>query len=203
MVSAVAGANPAADSPAGSPSRDVNQKILVLGDSISAAYGIQREEGWVTLLRERLDERGRGARVVNASTSGWTTSDGLAWLPMLLDHHRPDIVIIELGGNDGLRGLPLVSIRANLITMIETSKARGARVIVVGMEVSPNLGPRYTAAFQNLFREVTDKSRTALVPSLFARFDETMFQRDGIHPTADAQSVILNNIWPELLPMLR
>ena len=203
MVSAVAGANPAADSPAGSPSRDVNQKILVLGDSISAAYGIQREEGWVTLLQERLDESGRGARVVNASTSGWTTSDGLAWLPMLLDHHRPDIVIIELGGNDGLRGLPLVSIRANLITMIETSKARGARVIIVGMEVSPNLGPRYTAAFQHLFREVTDKSRAALVPSLFARFDETMFQRDGIHPTADAQPAILNNIWPELLPMLR
>ena len=175
----------------------------MLGDSISAAYGIQREEGWVTLLQERLDETGRGARVVNASTSGWTTSDGLAWLPMLLDHHRPDIVIIELGGNDGLRGLPLVSIRANLITMIETSKARGARVIVVGMEVSPNLGPRYTAAFQNLFREVTDKSRTALVPSLFARFDETMFQRDDIHPTAKAQPVILDNIWPELLPMLR
>ena len=203
MLSAVAGANPAADSPAGSPSRDVNQKILVLGDSISAAYGIQREQGWVALLQQRLDARGRGARVVNASISGWTTSDGLAQLPRLLDYHRPDIVIIELGGNDGLRGLPLASIRANLITMIETSKARGARVIVVGMEVSPNLGPRYTAAFQNLFREVADNTRAALVPSLFARFDETMFQRDDIHPTVGAQPVILDNIWPALLPMLR
>ena len=203
MVSAVAGASPAADSRAGSPLRDVNQTILVLGDSISAAYGIQREQGWVALLQERLDERDPGARVENASMSGWTTSDGLAQLPRLLDYHRPDIVVIELGGNDGLRGLPLARIRANLITMIETSKARGARVIVVGMEVSPNLGPRYTTAFQNLYREVADKMRTALVPSLFARFDETMLQRDGIHPNADSQPVILDNIWPELLPMLR
>ncbi len=203
MVSAVAGASPAAGSPVGSPSREVDQKILVLGDSISAAYGIQREQGWVALLQERLDGRDPGTRVVNASTGGWTTSDGLARLPKLLDHHRPDIVIIELGGNDGLRGLPLASIRANLITMIETSKARGARVIVVGMEVSPNLGPRYTTAFQNLYRDVTDKTRAALVPSLFAGFGPTMFQRDAVHPTADAQSVILDNIWPELLPMLR
>ena len=203
MLSAVAGANPAPDSPAGSSSRDVNQTILVLGDSISAAYGIQREQGWVALLQQRLDARGRGARVVNASMSGWTTSDGLAQLPRLLDYHRPDIVIIELGGNDGLRGLPLASIRANLITMVETSKARGARVIVVGMEVSPNLGPRYTAPFREIYREVADKTRATLVPSLFAGFGPTMFQRDAVHPTADAQSVILDNIWPELVPMLR
>lgn len=203
MVSAVAGASPATDSRAGSSSRDVNQTILVLGDSISAAYGIQREQGWVALLQERLDESGFGARVENASTSGWTTSDGLAQLPRLLDYHRPDIVVIELGGNDGLRGLPLARIRANLITMIETSKAGGARVLVVGMEVSPNLGPRYTTAFENLYREVADRMRTALVPSLFAHFDETMLQRDGIHPNADSQPVILDNIWPELVPMLR
>ncbi len=181
----------------------MNQTILVLGDSISAAYGIQRERGWVALLRERLDERGHGARVVNASTGGWTTSDGLARLPMLLSHHRPDIVIVELGGNDGLRGLPLASIRANLIAMIETARARGARVIVVGMEVSPNLGPRYTAAFQEIYRAVAERTRTTLVPSLFAGFDPSMLQRDGVHPTADAQSVILDNIWPELVPMLR
>jgi len=203
MVSAVAGASPATDSRAGSSSRDVNQTILVLGDSISAAYGIQRERGWVALLQERLDARGRGARVVNASTSGWTTSDGLARLPMLLAHHRPDIVIVELGGNDGLRGLPLASIRANLIAMIETARERGARVIVVGMEVSPNLGPRYTAAFQEIYREVADRTRATLVPSLFAGFDPTMLQRDGVHPTAEAQSIILDNIWPELLPILR
>ena len=181
----------------------MNQTILVLGDSISAAYGIQRERGWVALLQERLDASGRGTRVVNASTSGWTTSDGLARLPMLLSHHRPDIVIVELGGNDGLRGLPLASIRANLIAMIETARAREARVIVVGMEVSPNLGPRYTAAFQEIYRDVADRTRTTLVPSLFAGFDPSMLQRDGVHPTADAQSVILDNIWPELAPMLR
>lgn len=203
MVSAVAGASPATDPRAGSSSREVNQTILVLGDSISAAYGIQREQGWVALLQERLDERGFGARVENASTSGWTTSDGLAQLPRLIDYHRPDIVVIELGGNDGLRGLPLATIRANLISMVETSKAGGARVIIVGMEVSPNLGPRYTTAFENLYREVADRMRTALVPSLFTGFDETMLQRDQIHPTAEAQSAILDNIWPELQPMLR
>ena len=203
MVSAVAGASPATDPRAGSSSRDVNQTILVLGDSISAAYGIQREQGWVALLQQRLDERSFDARVENASTSGWTTSDGLAQLPRLLDHHRPDIVVIELGGNDGLRGIPIDNIRANLTTMVGAAKAHGASVLVVGMEVSPNLGPRYTIAFENLYREVADRMRTALIPSLFARFDETMLQRDGIHPNADSQPVILDNIWPELLPMLR
>ena len=203
MVSAVAGASPATGSPVGSPSREVDQKILVLGDSISAAYGIQREQGWVALLQERLHTQGRGAHVVNASTSGWTTSDGLAWLPGLLDTHRPAIVIIELGGNDGLRGIPIPNIRANLVTMVESAKARGAGVIVVGMEVSPNMGPRYAAPFREIYREVADKTRATLVPSLFAGFGPTMFQRDAVHPTADAQSVILDNIWPELLPMLR
>ncbi len=181
----------------------MNQTILVLGDSISAAYGIQRERGWVALLRERLDERGRGARVVNASQSGWTTKDGLARLPRLLDHHRPDIVIVELGGNDGLRGLLLASIRANLIAMIETARARGARAILVEMEVSPNMGSRYTSAFKAIYTEVAKMTRAALVPSPFTGFDETMLQEDMIHPTAEAQSAILDNIWPELLPMLR
>ena len=175
---------------------------MVVGDSISAAYGIQRDEGWVALLRERLDARGRGARVEDASMSGETTSGGLARLPKLLDHHRPDIVVIELGGNDGLRGLPLETIRENLIAMIETSRSRGARVLLVGMEVSPNLGPRYTEPFRALFREVADETRAALVPSLFAGFDETMFQRDQIHPSAEAQPALLDNIWPELLPLL-
>ena len=203
MVFAVASATSAAGSRAESPLREVNQTILVLGDSISAAYGIQREQGWVALLEARLRAQGRAALVVNASMSGWTTSDGLAQLPRLLEYHHPDIVVIELGGNDGLRGLPLASIRANLIAMIESSKAKGASVVVVGMEVSPNLGPRYTEAFQRIYRDVADKTRSALVPSLFARFDETMFQRDDIHPNAEAQSQILDNVWPELVPMLR
>ena len=183
--------------------REVGQTILVVGDSISAAYGIQREQGWVALLEQRLDAQARGAHVVNGSTSGWTTSDGRAQLPKLLEYHRPDVVVIELGGNDGLRGLPLDSIRENLIAMIETSQSRGARVLVVGMEVSPNLGHRYTKAFHGLFGEVVDETRAALVPSLFAGFDETMLQRDQIHPTAEAQSAILDNIWPQLLPLLR
>ncbi len=183
--------------------REVNQTILVLGDSISAAYGIQREQGWVALLEERLRAEGRGARVVNASTSGWTTSDGLARLPRLLDFHRPGIVIIELGGNDGLRGIPTANIEANLIAMIERATASGARVVVVGMDVSPNLGQRYRAAFKEVYRDVADTTRTTFVPPFFDDFDQTMLQRDGIHPTADAQSVILDNIWPKLLPMLR
>ena len=155
------------------------------------------------LLQQRLDEQERLTRVTNGSQSGWTTKDGLARLTKLLDAHRPDIVIIELGGNDGLRGIPLDSIRANLITMVETARARGARVLVVGMEVSPNLGPRWAAEFRDVYREVADTTQAALVPSLFAGFDETMFQGDQIHPTAEAQSVILDNIWPALAPMLR
>ena len=203
MVSTVAGASPATDSRTGSLSRELNQTILVLGDSISAAYGIQREQGWVALLQERLKNRGFGARVENASTSGWTTSDGLAQLPRLLDYHRPDIVVLELGGNDGLRGLPLARIRANLLTMVESATARGARVVVVGMEVSPNMGPLYAPPFRAIYREVAAETRAALVPSLFDGFDPTMLQRDGVHPTAEAQPVILDNIWPKLAPMLR
>lgn len=203
MVSAVAGATPAPDSRAGSSSRDVDQTILVVGDSISAAYGIQREQGWVALLEERLDAQGRGASVVNGSTSGWTTSDGRAQLPRLLEYHWPDVVVIELGGNDGLRGLPLDSIRENLIAMIEMSQSRGARVLLVGMDVSPNMGPRYRTEFRSIYTEVADTTRAALVPPFFDDFDETMLQRDQIHPTAEAQSVILDHIWPELVPMLR
>ena len=203
MVSAVAGASPATDSRAGFSSREVNQTILVLGDSISAAYGIQRERGWVALLQERLDEQGRKTRVINGSQSGWTTKDGVARLPKLLEAHRPDIVIIELGGNDGLRGIHVDSIRSNLVNMIETAEAREAHVIVVGMEVSPNMGSRYTSAFKAIYAEVAKMTRAALVPSLFAGFDETMLQQDMIHPTAEAQSAILDNIWPELQPMLR
>lgn len=186
--------------------REANQTILVLGDSISAGYGIQRErgeQGWVDLLRERLDEQRRRAQVQNGSQSGWTTSDGQAWLPKLLDFHQPDIVIIELGGNDGLRGIPVDSIRENLTTMIQMAKRHGARVIVVGMDVSPNLGQRYRKAFREVYREVADTTRTVFVPPFFDDFDETMLQRDGIHPKAGAQSVILDNIWPELQPMLR
>jgi len=204
VVSAVAGANPAAGS--ASPLRETNQTILVLGDSISAGYGIQREEGeqgWVELLQERLDTEGQRARVQNGSQSGWTTKDGRAWLPNLLDVHRPDIVIIELGGNDGLRGLPIDSIRQNLVAMIETAKARDARVIVVGMDVSPNMGQRYREEFRNIYTEVAETTHAALVPPFFDDFDETMLQQDVIHPTAEAQSVILDNIWPELQPMLR
>lgn len=203
MVSAIAGASPATDPRTGSSSRDVNQTILVLGDSISAAYGIQREQGWVALLQERLDERGFGARVENASTSGWTTSDGLAQLPKLLEYHRTDVVVMELGGNDGLRGIPIDSIRENLIAMIETSQAAGARVLLVGMDVSPNMGHRYRAEFRNIYTEVAETTRAALVPPFFDGLDETMLQEDDIHPTAEAQSVILDHIWLELQPMLR
>ena len=181
----------------------MNQTILVLGDSISAAYGIQRERGWVALLESRLLMQRRGGRVVNASAGGWTTKDGLAQLPRLLDVHRPDIVIIELGGNDGLRGTPVHSIRGNLLTMVETAQFRGSRVVVVGMDVSPNMGHRYREEFRNIYTEVAETTRAALVPPFFDDFDETMLQEDDIHPTAEAQSVILDNIWHVLQPMLR
>lgn len=183
--------------------REVSQTILVLGDSISAAYGIQREQGWVALLESRLHTQRHGALVVNASMGGWTTDDGVARLPRLLDAHKPDIVIIELGGNDGLRGITVDSIRANLVTMVLAAKACGSRVIVVGMDVSPNMGHRYRAAFRDVYTEVADTTRAALVPPFFDGFDATMLQQDNIHPTADAQSVILDNIWPQLQPMLR
>ena len=186
------------------PAADAGKTVMVMGNSISAAYGLQTEAGepgWVQLLRQRL---GAPHRVVNASISGDTTVGGLARLPKTLAVHKPDIVIIELGGNDGLRGYPVTSIRANLLAMTEAVLAAGAKPVVAGMQMPPNLGPRYTRAFRELYTEVATATGAALVPFLLegVATDESLMQRDGIHPNAKAQPVLLDNVWPVLEPLL-
>lgn len=180
--------------------------LMIFGDSLSAAYGVQTEEAWVALLKERLDEEGLDQwQVVNASISGETTDGGLRRLPKLLDENEPDIVIIELGGNDGLRGFPPQVIRRNLSSMIEQVNEAGARALLVGMQIPPNYGQRYTSAFAEIYPELADELDTELVPFfLDGIYDqEGMMQDDDIHPTAEAQGQLLENIWPVLEPMLR
>lgn len=178
--------------------------VLVLGDSISAGYGIQRDSGWVSLLAERLASGARRGTVVNASISGETTGGGLARVDSALAHHDPDIVIVELGGNDGLRGYPTAQIEANLMAIAQRARATGARVIVVGMQIPPNYGPRYATAFRDLFAAVAARTDSALVPFLLdgVAIDRTLMQADGIHPTAAAQPRLLANLWPVLEPLL-
>ena len=192
---------------ANEPAPVSGKTVLIVGDSISAAYGLQTENGepgWVQLLGERL---GPKHRVINASISGDTTGGGLARLPKTLEVHNPDIVIIELGGNDGLRGYPIEAIRDNLLAMTDAVLAIGAAPVIAGMQMTPNLGPRYTDAFATLFAEVADDTGAALVPFLLEgvatpeRFEELM-QRDGIHPNAEAQPLLLDNVWPVLEPLI-
>ena len=177
--------------------------VLVLGDSISAAYGIQREQGWVALLAERLAPHGHA--VVNASISGETTGGGLARLPGALAEHNPDVVIIELGGNDGLRGYPIKRMRGNLERMVQLSREAGSQPVLVGMQIPPNYGPRYTKAFRETFSKVAEQHDLPFVPFLLedvALAGETMMQRDGIHPTAEAQPLLLETLWPTLAALL-
>ncbi|WP_372971199.1 arylesterase [Marinobacter sp.] len=180
--------------------------LMIYGDSLSAAYGVQTEEAWVALLRERLDKEGLDQwQVVNASISGETTDGGLRRLPDLLDKNQPDIVILELGGNDGLRGFPPDVIRSNLAGMIEQVNESGAKALLVGMQIPPNYGQRYTRAFADIYPELAEEHETELVPFfLDSIFDqEGMMQDDDIHPTAEAQGQLLDNVWPVLEPMLR
>ncbi len=176
------------------------QGILVVGDSISAAFGLEIEQGWVHLLRERLEERGYDDPVINASVSGDTTAGGLARLPRLLEEHDPDLVIIELGGNDGLRGLPPANMQQNLSSMIERSREAEADVIVLGMMIPPNYGLRYTRAFSEVFTTVSEKHDVPLVPFLLEGIGDRpqLMQSDRIHPTAAAQPKILDNAWPAI-----
>jgi acyl-CoA thioesterase-1 len=181
------------------------QVVLVFGDSLSAAYGIPPRSGWVALLEQRLAARKPVWQAVNASVSGETTAGGLARLPAVLDRHRPDIVVIELGANDGLRGLPLAHTRKNLSAMIAEAKKRGARVLLVGMRLPPNYGSTYTGEFQALYQSVAKKSGASLAPFLFEGFAARpdMFQADGLHPTAEAQPHMMDNVWRALAPMLK
>ena len=178
--------------------------ILVLGDSISAAYGIQREAGWVALLEQRLLENHPQARVVNASISGETTGGGLTRLPTALAQHKPNVVILELGGNDGLRGYPVAKMRENLQKMIDLSIGAGATPLLVGMQIPPNYGIRYTTAFRDSFSSLATSNEIPVVPFLLEgiALGPGLMQSDGIHPTAEAQPAMLDTVWPVLLPLL-
>jgi acyl-CoA thioesterase I len=183
--------------------------ILVVGDSLSAEYGLARGTGWASLLEQRLAREKINARVVNASISGDTTSGGRSRLPALLAQHKPALVILELGGNDALRGLPLPMTQDNLATMARTSKAAGAKVLVAGMQMPPNYGRKYAEDFAAMFGAVAKSEGAALVPLLLkgvadiADSEEKMFQADRIHPKESAHPIILGNVWPVLLPLLR
>lgn len=181
--------------------------ILVVGDSLSAEYGLQRGSGWVALLQERLKKDKVPASVVNASISGDTTSGGRSRLPALLKQHRPAVVVIELGGNDALRGLPLTMTRDNLATMARAARERGAQVLLVGMEMPPNYGAKYAQDFRNLFTSVAKAEKTALVPFLLKGVADgpdplKLFQTDRIHPNESAHPMMLANVWPALRKLL-
>ncbi|MGP0174556.1 arylesterase [Pseudomonas sp. NCHU5208] len=178
--------------------------LLVVGDSISAAFGLDSRQGWVALLEKRLSDEGFDHRVVNASISGDTSAGGLARLPALLAEHRPQVVIIELGGNDGLRGLPPAQLQQNLASMVEQSQQAGAKVLILGMKLPPNYGVRYTTAFAKVFADVAQAQRVALVPFFLEGVGGVpgMMQADGIHPNIAAQPVLLDNAWPALEPLL-
>ena len=182
-----------------------DRTILVFGDSLSAAHGIRPEEGWVALLTQRLHSQGYGYQIVNASVSGETTSGGLQRLPRALELHRPELVILELGANDGLRGLPANATRDNLAQMVRLAQAAGSRVLLVGMRIPPNLGPRYTAEFARMFPELANQYHLPLVPFLLEKvaLNPTLMQEDGMHPNARGEPPILDTVWPYLKPLLK
>ena len=179
-------------------------KLLVIGDSLSAAYGIDVKEGWVALLSDRLADEGYPLQVINSSVSGDTSANGLSRLPTLLADYQPAIVIIELGGNDGLRGLSLKELKSNLTQMVEQSQAAGAQVLILGVQIPSNYGAGYTRLFSDTFVQVANAGSTALVPSFMSGMETSieLFQDDGIHPSAKAQPLLLDNTWAELKPLL-
>jgi acyl-CoA thioesterase-1 len=189
---------------AGVASTPAPRTIVVLGDSLSSGYGIRVQEGWVSLLAQRLTSEGYGYRVINASVTGETTQGGLSRLPRALELHKPDIVVLELGGNDGLRGLPLAASRENLRKMITLARASKARVVLAGMMIPPNYGQRYTNEFRDMFGTLASAHSVALVPFLLDKvaLDQNLMQDDGIHPNARGQPRILENLWPTLKPLL-
>jgi len=184
---------------------DAGRTMLVVGDSLSAGFGITQAESWVSLLRDRLKAEGYGYAVVNASISGDTTTGGLKRLPRALELHRPSLVIIELGGNDGLRGTPIPVIRDNLAKMIQLSRAAGAQVILAGMQIPTNYGATYTRQFAAIYPELAQKYGVGLVKFFLegVALEPSLIQPDGIHPTAAAQPILLDNVWPVLEGKLR
>ncbi len=188
---------------AAAPLRAEVPVVLVLGDSLSAAHAIPVESGWVSLLQQRVSANGR-ARIVNASISGETTAGGQSRLPALLAEHHPAIVAIQLGANDGLRGLPMAQIKDNLAALITTTQAAGSRVLLIGIELPVNYGPRYRDALRAIYAELATQYDTALVPFLLdgVALEPGLILDDGLHPNAEAQPRILENVWPVLEPML-
>jgi acyl-CoA thioesterase-1 len=181
------------------------KSILVYGDSLSAAYGIAQAKGWVALLGERLEREHPDYIVVNASISGETTAGGLARLGATLQKHKPRVVVVELGANDGLRGLPVAQMKKNLSAIIERSQKAGARVLLVGMRLPPNYGPDYTEAFEAAYAELAKRYKTALLPFLLEGFaeKEELFQPDRLHPTEAAQPLMAERVWKSLQPLLK
>lgn len=178
--------------------------VLVLGDSLSAAYGIEQKQGWVALLQQRLAAQKEPIEVINASISGETTAGGRARVDALLRRHRPDIVIVELGGNDGLRGLPIATLSANLDYIIKAVKQQDAQVLLLGMRLPPNYGPAYTRQFHETYHTLAKRHRVTLVPFMLEGIidRQNAFMPDGIHPTAAMQPHILDHVWPALQPLL-
>ena len=191
---------------AGFPANADTPAILVFGDSISAGYGLARvEQGWVGMLRAKLKDEGYGYQVVNASVTGETTAGGLARLPRALALHHPRVVILELGGNDGLRALPIDQMRSNLGKMVDLSVDSGAQILVLGMRIPPNYGPEFTEKFFAVFADVARDKRTPLVPFLLndIALSPNLMQADGVHPNELGQPKLLDNVWPRLRPLLR
>lgn len=184
---------------------DENLTLLIYGDSLSASYGIEEEQGWVNLLKIKLVTEKLSVNVVNGSVSGETTTGGLARLPAMLDSYQPELMILELGGNDGLRGLPLDLMRENLASMIDLAKTNGTEVILTGIQIPPNYGPRYTAPFFASYAALAEQKSLPLVPFLIDGIPQhpELMQNDGIHPRAEAQSMILDNVWPILESQLK
>jgi acyl-CoA thioesterase I len=195
----------AASAAAGAPSAEA-PVILVFGDSISAGFGLSRgEQGWAALLQTRLGSQEYGYQVINASVSGETTAGGLARLPRALGLHQPKIVILELGGNDGLRGLPIAQMRDNLARMVDLASAAGAKVLLLGMRMPPNYGPEFTERFRQCYGELAHDKKVPLVPFLLDGIaqEPSLMQPDGIHPNALGQPILLANVWPSLQPLLQ
>ncbi len=196
-VLAASAASPAAPSSA--------PVILIFGDSLSAGYGIRVEQGWVSLLARKIEHEGYGLRLVNASVSGETSAGGLARLPRALSLHQPRIVVLELGANDGLRGLPLDTTRANLDRMLALLQQQHVAVLLIGLRMPPNYGERYTRGFMDMYQQLSTSHHVPLVPFLLENvaLNSELMQADGLHPNEQGQPLLLDNVWPKLVPLLR